>query len=1040
MAGIIDLSGSWQAWPDLMKRFSMEKAPTVAELDARLQSCLFKLPGTTDSNRIGLALEPREILKNLHRRREFMGQLWLRRTIHINKASTGRPLAFRFERVCWTSTLFVNGVRAGSCDLLNTPHVYELPAGLPAGEHELLLVIDNSNSTGPWYSEAEADRLLLPDDLDPEIRPLAPEAADAAARRHRDLSSARSEKLRLHIGGHHTLFLMDTNWCGAIGRVELEVRERQYVRHLDIRALPQQTEATLELELVNSEAVVRTLLLHWTIAALDGGTGGGTGQRTVSLAAGSETRLRLPLRLAAGLRPWSDREPCLYRLELALMTPADTAEPQRHELIFGARELRHDGHRLLLNGRRIFLRGTLEDHTFPLTFAPAMDAAWWERTLTIARDYGLNHIRFHSWCPPAAAFAAADRLGILLQAELPGSSCPEREETAAERDFLDRSLEALLQEYGRHASLAFVSMGNEQLVTSDRQVLEAHGAVLAKRVAYGQATDPRQLYTATSHPWTDGRLDDFYVSSWTPRGERRRSSWLCDGGWFQYESTEDGFLAGIRWGGSDPRLTSRWCRQRPNTLHSYDVGLAGVEAVFVAHELGQWAVFPDVCEIPHYEGVLEATNLASIRERLRARGQLGLSGDYVEASGALSALLMKAELETCLRSERLAGFQELRLFDYPGQGTSTVGLLNAFWQTKGLLSPADHRRFCSDRVLLARFADYILTERSVLAATVQLADYTGIALTGATLDWQLLDQEAEAAIAGEQLVLTEPLAVAGPADLAEIAWFDWPAWTAPRALTLELRLTATAVSGGPVVVENHWPLWFFPSASAAPAADCITVDSLADLATVLCRHPRIRFRFAADPEVRAVPAVFTTTFWNPNMKRQTGTNGLLVRPGHPLLAGFPTAAHTDWQWWSLLQGGRVADLTELLLTAAGRQATGEIPFASALPAQMIDSFVTTRILGLLAVVRVGRSIVILDGAATPGTVVAPGGDESDATVRRLTADGIIEAAASDDPVRCAWERLILMNLDELEALDLPEVTAAELLRALWDHNLKEHPD
>ncbi|MDI9498784.1 MAG: hypothetical protein QM270_09935 [Bacillota bacterium] len=1034
MADIIDLSGNWQAWPDLMKHFSMEKAPTVAELDARLPSCPFELPGTTDSNRIGLALEPREILKNLHRRREFMGRLWLRRTIDIGDAAANRPLAFRFERVCWTSALFIDGVRAGSCDLLNAPHVYELPAGLPADEHELLLVFDNSNSARPWYSEAEADLLLLPDDPDPELRPPAPEAADAAAQRHRDLSSARSEKMWLHIGGHHTLFLMDTNWCGAIGRVELEVRERQFIRHLDIHALPDQSEAMLELELVNSEAADRMLLLQWTIAALDGGTGGGTGQQAVSLEAGRESRLRLPLDLAVRLRPWSDREPCLYRLELSLTSPLHAMPPQHHELIFGARELCADGHRLLLNGRRIFLRGTLEDHTFPLTLAPAMDEAWWERTLSTVRDYGLNHIRFHSWCPPAAALAAADRLGILLQAELPGSSCPEREETAAERDFLDRSLEALLREYGSHASFAFASMGNEQLVTSNRQVFEAHGAVLAARVAYAQTTDPRQLYTATSHPWTAGRPDDFYVSSWTPRGEQRRASWLCNGSWFQYESAEDGFLAGIRWGGSDPRLTSRWCRRRPNSLHSYDEGLTGTEAVFVAHELGQWAVFPDVREIPHYTGVLEATNLASIRERLRAHGQLGLSSDYVTASGALSARLMKAELETCLRSERLSGFQELRLFDYPGQGTSTVGLLNAFWQTKNLLSPAAHRRFCGDRVLLARFADYILTERSVLAVTVQLADYTGTALTGAGLGWRLVDQATGAAIAGGQLALAEPLVVTGPADLAEIAWQHWPAWSAPRALTLELRLSATAPDGEPVLVENSWPLWFFPTASpAAPAAESITVDSLADLAAALDHEPRIRFRFAADPDVRALPAVFTTTFWNPNMKRQVGTYGLLVRPEHPLLAGFPTAGHTDWQWWALLQGGRVADLTGLLLAAAGRQAAGEVPFATALPAQMIDSFVTTRILGLLAVVRVGRSVVVLDGAATPGTVAAPGGDESDATLRRLTEDGIIEAAAADDPVRSAWERLILMNLDTLGRLDLPEVTAEELLRALMGY-------
>jgi hypothetical protein len=31
----------------------------------------------------------------------------------------------------------------------------------------------------------------------------------------------------------------------------------------------------------------------------------------------------------------------------------------------------------------------------------------------------LNHLRFHSWCPPEAAFKVADSLGVYLHVELP---------------------------------------------------------------------------------------------------------------------------------------------------------------------------------------------------------------------------------------------------------------------------------------------------------------------------------------------------------------------------------------------------------------------------------------------------------------------------------------------------------------------------------------------------------------------------------------------------------------------------------------------
>lgn len=35
------------------------------------------------------------------------------------------------------------------------------------------------------------------------------------------------------------------------------------------------------------------------------------------------------------------------------------------------------------------------------------------------KDYGLNHVRFHTWIPPRSAFQAADRLGLYLYVELP---------------------------------------------------------------------------------------------------------------------------------------------------------------------------------------------------------------------------------------------------------------------------------------------------------------------------------------------------------------------------------------------------------------------------------------------------------------------------------------------------------------------------------------------------------------------------------------------------------------------------------------------
>ena len=86
---------------------------------------------------------------------------------------------------------------------------------------------------------------------------------------------------------------------------------------------------------------------------------------------------------------------------------------------FGMREFAAKGTQFTMNGRPVFLRGTLECSVFPLTGYPPTDVASWQRIYRIMKSYGLNFIRFHSWCPPEAAFAAADIEGIMIQAEGP---------------------------------------------------------------------------------------------------------------------------------------------------------------------------------------------------------------------------------------------------------------------------------------------------------------------------------------------------------------------------------------------------------------------------------------------------------------------------------------------------------------------------------------------------------------------------------------------------------------------------------------------
>ena len=67
------------------------------------------------------------------------------------------------------------------------------------------------------------------------------------------------------------------------------------------------------------------------------------------------------------------------------------------------------------------------------------------------KSYGLNHIRFHSWCPPEAAFAAADLEGIMIQAEGPQANVPAGADPARDA-FIEAEFKRMVDTYGNHPS------------------------------------------------------------------------------------------------------------------------------------------------------------------------------------------------------------------------------------------------------------------------------------------------------------------------------------------------------------------------------------------------------------------------------------------------------------------------------------------------------------------------------------------------------------------------------------------------------------
>ena len=182
---------------------------------------------------------------------------------------------------------------------------------------------------------------------------------------------------------------------------------------------------------------------------------------------------------------------------------------------FGVRSIASDGKQLKINGEPLFLRGTLECCVFPLTGNPPTDEVGWQKTFDTAKAWGLNHLRFHSWCPPEAAFNVADSMGFYLQVEMPLWQTNITAESADVKQFIESEFERIITEYGNHPSLCLISGGNE---------LQKDFDWLNSFVARMKGRDPRHLYTTSSFTFEKGHgrvpepEDQFFVTQWTATG------------------------------------------------------------------------------------------------------------------------------------------------------------------------------------------------------------------------------------------------------------------------------------------------------------------------------------------------------------------------------------------------------------------------------------------------------------------------------------------------------------------------------------------
>ena len=512
--------------------------------------------------------------------------------------------------------------------------------------------------------------------------------------------------------------------------------------------------------------------------------------------------------------------------------------------------------RFMAGGKPVFLRGKHDACVFPLTGHTPMDKASWINYFQRCNDYGINHVRFHSWCPPEAAFAAADELGIYLQPELPFWGTLEGEELLA---FLKKEGLNIVRTYGHHPSFAMFSLGNE---------LWGEKAVMQEMVDTFRTEAPHILYTNGTNAFLgwQGYVDgmDFMATART-RGESygaynthvRSSFAFCD-------AMDGGILNHFY----------------PGTTRNFAEALEGVPMPVISHETGQFQSYPDYAQIDKYTGPLAPYNLMEFRRRLDIAGMAAQAGDFHRASLRWAFELYKADVEMCLRTPGLGGFQLLDIQDYPGQGSAYVGILDAFMDPKGDIDPAEWRQFCSELVPLAEFGKYCWSEDEVFHAHVKVANFTGE---------DLVEGEGEYEI-------DKPVS-----ELLD---------TVKAPARIDLRLSARTAGYEGV---NSWPIWVYP-ADNQPDRSGITIVRKLDNAALKALEAGKKVLLMPSDTTGTVGGLFQTDYWNYRMFKQIcesngkpvspGTLGILTDPAHPLFREFPTEEHTDWQWFPVLKASR----------------------------------------------------------------------------------------------------------------------------------------
>ena len=820
----ISLEGNWG--------LQLDTAGTGIAPDWLTKSCtdsLF-LPGTTDMGKMGTYNTDMTLTTGLSREYVFEGKALYTKQIRIPEEWDGTSVRLVMERTKPT-TIWIDGKEVGANNDISTAQQYDLSSYLFPGTHTVAILVDNGKQAVPE---------------------------------------------KVYGSSHAYSASTQTNWNGIIGDFYLESAPLCGIDEIQLYPDVAKKVVTARVTLRNPDKGVGKGILSFYAEAWNTDKQHKTPVQTVEV---DWTKPEQELELALGDKAllWSEFTPALYRLSVSLKTDQSVDTEQA---TFGLRDFKTKGRQFTMNGKTTFLRGKHDACVFPLIAHTAMDVKTWRHYFQVAKQYGINHYRFHSWCPPEACFEAADIEGIYLQPELPIWGNIDIDDTEL-CDYLLKEGRNLHRAYSNHASFVMFGLGNEMSGEEG----------LAMLIQTFKKEDNRHIYASGSNNYLGfkGKQadEDYFTTCRVGREDDKQFNTHARASFSFADAYDGGYLN----------------HTYPNSEMDFSSANALCDVPIISHETGQFQVYPNYEEIKKYTGVLKPRNFEIFKKRLEEAGMINLAYDFMMASGKWSALLYRADIEMNLRTPEWGGFQLLDLQDYPGQGSAYVGILDAFMESKGLIAPEEWRHFCSEVVPLFCTEKFCWTNDEALTGEVEIANYSESDLNGKQLSWVLTDSKQQVLDKG---VL--PLQVK-QGELAKVGTLK-PAIASVRKA--EKVTLALSIDGTPY--RNDYSLWIYPAADkeVVPSEDiCVTDDLDAHLKYLTEGGKVLWFPSKDKHKDQTVGGLFQTDYWNYRMFRticenldrpvSPGTLGILTDPGHPALADFPTEFHTNWQWFPIIK-------------------------------------------------------------------------------------------------------------------------------------------